>query len=195
MRASYSKFAVAVRERMDNTSVNSVRTERTDRSEAQTNKSSIYQRTDSSREASVEGIGLDHARRERLPFNMDEVDYSHDAISRTNTLDRSAEWVLNHHAPSLIVKLQKPVNTSFFSSLTKRNKTVDTEKRKQADEEDERYRISFSVLQNMHLRKLQCKIVKRVLDLRINKQDAEGEGEWEDLLKQYSMYYQKYEIC
>lgn len=173
---------------MDHVSVRSAKSARTNTPESVANTSSIYARTNSikSRRASVE----DDVERQRVFTNRDVVDYAHNPISRTNMIDRSTSWVLGHHAPNLILKLERPVDTSIFGPVSKKSKVVDAEGKKEAEEDDVRYRISFSELQNMHVRKLQCKLVKRVLDLRLSEQDAEGDGEWEDLLKQYSMFHQ-----
>jgi hypothetical protein len=171
---------------MDDSSAKSTKSVRTNIPESTANTSSIYARTDSAQ--SRRASGEDDTDRQRVFLDRDVVDYTHNPISRTNTIDRSTSWVLGHHAPNLILKLQRPVDTSIFGSVSKKSKVVDTEERKEAEEDDVRYRISFSELQNMHVRKLQCKLVKRVLDLRISEQDAEGDGEWEDLLRQYSTF-------
>jgi hypothetical protein len=45
------------------------------------------------------------------------------------------------------------------------------------------YRISFAELQRMHLRKLQCKLVKHVVDIRFRNKEPDG---WEADLQAYS---------
>lgn len=161
----------------------SVKSTRTNDPEVYSIKSSIYARTESFRNASFE----DAKDEQRLAIDRDRGNYSHKHIPRTSTLDRSTTWILDHHQPNLILKLEKPVDSSPLPSLPKKKKDNDAEDKKPAEEDDVRYLINFSELQNMHVRKLQCKLVKRVLDLRISEYDKEGEGEWEDVLREYSM--------
>ncbi|KAK4044205.1 hypothetical protein C8A01DRAFT_43113 [Parachaetomium inaequale] len=52
------------------------------------------------------------------------------------------------------------------------------------------YRISFAELQRMHLRKLQCKLVKHVVDIRFRNKEPDG---WEADLQSYTKALQDYD--
>ncbi|KAH6856257.1 hypothetical protein B0I37DRAFT_389588 [Chaetomium sp. MPI-CAGE-AT-0009] len=52
------------------------------------------------------------------------------------------------------------------------------------------YRISFAELQRMHLRKLQCKLVKHVVDMRFRNKEP---GDWEADLQAYTKALQDYD--
>lgn len=108
-------------------------------------------------------------------------------------------WVLHHHKPGLILELQEPEG-NFFSKMydkyfkqgnkTARGSTLnerhdDLEVVKTTKWKDRRFRVNFAELQRMHLRKLQCKLLKDVVDMHYTNRENEG---WEETLEQYSKY-------
>ena len=47
-----------------------------------------------------------------------------------------------------------------------------------------RFRVSFAEVQRMRIRKLQCQMVRHVVEMRVKGQESDG---WEDTLEKYSM--------
>ena len=104
--------------------------------------------------------------------------------------DKPGLWVINHHQKGLITKIYEP-KPGLFSGLLENFSHGGTKKPASRDEGSElwrgpteklSYRISFAELQRVKLRKLQCKLVKHVVDMRYCAIDPPG---WEDDLRQF----------
>lgn len=88
-------------------------------------------------------------------------------------------WVLNHHYPHLI----EEITTAELSRPPGARGSEDAEASVGVPEEERIFRVSFAELQRMHLRKLQVKLVKHTVDMRISKKES---ANWEDDLARYS---------
>ncbi len=78
--------------------------------------------------------------------------------------------MIEEHFPNLILAIPKPKGNSLCGIFG----------------DDRHFRISFAELQRMHLRKLQCKLVKHVVDMRFNRVEPQN---WEADLRQYGEFY------
>ncbi|KAK7998322.1 hypothetical protein PG989_006362 [Apiospora arundinis] len=124
-----------------------------------------------------------------------------DADDSTNvSVDRPEEWVFRHHKPGLICKIKQTRRWPWLEGLRsskvahdisfvlKRAIKAKSRPDKPNDrnwkrlDKDNSFRISLAELQRIHLRKLQCKLVKAVREMRIRKRDP---GNWEGDLKLY----------
>ncbi|RYP70499.1 hypothetical protein DL771_005436 [Monosporascus sp. 5C6A] len=109
-------------------------------------------------------------------------------------------WVISHHAGGLInsiVKKRSPY--SDFFDRWKRGRKVGglemegsekQEKQWERPDENNDFRISFAELQRMRLRKLQCKLVKHVSDIKKTGRESAG---WEEDLETYIKAVQDYD--
>ncbi|RYP48943.1 hypothetical protein DL769_011145 [Monosporascus sp. CRB-8-3] len=109
-------------------------------------------------------------------------------------------WVISHHAGGLIKSIEKKRSSySEFLVRWKRGGRVegleieDSEKREmqwERPDENNDFRVSFAELQRMRLRKLQCKLVKHVADMKKTGRESEG---WENDLETYTKAVQDYD--
>jgi hypothetical protein len=107
-------------------------------------------------------------------------------------------FAISHHKDNLVEKVEETTpllgGTGLRSRFTFSRGTTpsaaesDAWTRQEAgggssDGPHQSYRVSFAELQRMHLRKLQCKLVKHVADMRFRNQEPDG---WEADLQAYS---------
>ncbi|KAI0383177.1 hypothetical protein F5Y04DRAFT_250798 [Hypomontagnella monticulosa] len=119
---------------------------------------------------------------------------SMDTTRSTVTID-AAPWVVSHHKDGLIDCIER--KTSAYSRLfhrRKRGQRIDDVERpkkgwKRPDENRD-FRISFAELQRMKLRKMQCRLVKHVADIRRTGRETRG---WEEDLAAYVKAVQDYD--
>jgi hypothetical protein len=114
--------------------------------------------------------------------------------------ENPGSWVLRHHKDNLISELREPESSfiskiydQYFKHMTKTSSGTtskephdDHKTVKSTKWEARRFRVSFAELQRMHLRKLQIKLAKHVVDMHYSNRESEG---WEETLRQYSKYY------
>ncbi|KAH6632163.1 hypothetical protein F5144DRAFT_602909 [Chaetomium tenue] len=104
-------------------------------------------------------------------------------------------FVISHHKDNLIEKVEETtpllggprlINRFKRSKGTPSSTESDAWTRQEAggssDGPHQSYRISFAELQRMHLRKLQCKLVKHVADMRFRNEEPDN---WEADLQAY----------
>ncbi|KAN0098216.1 hypothetical protein V8E51_013879 [Hyaloscypha variabilis] len=121
-------------------------------------------------------------------------------------------WLIYHHKKNLIRKLKKPrINvltymyekirnigfqaySELFGDGTKNAgataNQVDDDPDAENNWEKRRFRVSFAELQRMYLRKLQCKLVKDVVEMYDTDDEVAG---WESNLKEYIKALQDYD--
>ncbi|EAQ87730.1 hypothetical protein CHGG_04349 [Chaetomium globosum CBS 148.51] len=112
-------------------------------------------------------------------------------------------FVISHHKDNLIEKVEEttpllggPGLISRFKRLKETPSTTESDAwtRQEAggssDGPHQSYRISFAELQRMHLRKLQCKLVKHVADMRFRNKEPD---DWEADLQAYTKALQDYD--
>lgn len=106
-------------------------------------------------------------------------------------------WFIEHHAVNLIKKIErKRTPYSRLLGQCKRGLSrakgmraedpMDNNRRWTRPDANNDFRINFAELQRMRLRKLQCKLVKHVSDIRETRSETEG---WEDDLETYSEHH------
>lgn len=129
-------------------------------------------------------------------------------------IDKPGNWVLKHHRNNLVVELTPPKISFIESTLSPVLKKIREikEGRKRPDVaprtssgdamttttttatnttptyapsgDGRRFRISFAEVQRMRIRKLQCELVRHVVNMRREGHESAG---WEEALKEYSM--------
>lgn len=133
---------------------------------------------------SEEGVGLGRHKTSAL----------RSAITASDTplreLDDPSSWVVRHHEAGLINRIERKQSTysHLFGGRKRDQKADDVEapdSQWRRPDENSDFRISFAELQRMKLRKIQCKLVKHVADMR--KTGGEPRG-WEEDLEAYSKY-------
>jgi hypothetical protein len=87
----------------------------------------------------------------------------------------------------LIWRVEGHLSESFLGRVFRRifGNGFRNSDRESHDRESSGFRISFAELQRIHLRKLQCKLVQNVIDMRFPTADLEPD-DWETNLKEYS---------
>lgn len=118
-------------------------------------------------------------------------------------------WVLQHHRDNFITEIQKPLEfQSVFGRFghqsqewigqgwkwgermtgRKTRRTQNEEARQARQEsnrgswEDRRFRMSFAELQRMKLRKLQIKLVGKMVEMRYSNRESQ---DWDTILREY----------
>jgi hypothetical protein len=96
-------------------------------------------------------------------------------------------WVVEHHKNNLVLELKRRETSSIFD-LFRKKQQIDAEigSTGTARWKARRFRVNFSELQSMHMRKLQSKLVEHAIDMRLTLKEKEGQGEWEETLQEYS---------
>jgi hypothetical protein len=106
--------------------------------------------------------------------------------------EKPSPFVVYHHSHNLIQKIIRQKDSSIArlfkfgtyhptkSELNGQAHSDDNNRWKR--DKDYSFRISFAELQRMHLRKLQCKLVKHVVDMRYHSSEPDT---WEADLQQY----------
>ena len=114
--------------------------------------------------------------------------------SRT-PLDRNqpGDWVIGHHRNSLIIRLDDPkvglVRSAVNAVLAGIGNVTYGKKNTSApptspSSDGMRFRVSFAEVHRMRIRKLQCQMVRHVVEMRATGHESAG---WEDTLEKYSM--------
>lgn len=88
-------------------------------------------------------------------------------------------WTLDHHYENLI----QEIATGHISHSARTQNPADIEKGDGVVEDRRGLRISFAEMQRMHLRKLQIKLIRHAVDMRVSRQEPD---DWEDDLAEYS---------
>lgn len=104
--------------------------------------------------------------------------------------DHIPEWAINHHLRNLIEKLHDPKPDVLHFILETLPRGLSAMFRWQTNvrppvpppQSQQRFRISLAELQRMRLRKLQCQLVKDVIQMRCEGTEPPG---WEERLKEY----------
>ncbi|KAI1372342.1 hypothetical protein F4677DRAFT_456589 [Hypoxylon crocopeplum] len=98
--------------------------------------------------------------------DTDRIDYE--------ARDDPGLWAIAHHENGLINGIEKKKRSKLFDffGMWKQKKKIENEdepdNRWKRLDEDNDFRISFAELERMHLRKLQCKLVKHDYDYMVN---------------------------
>ncbi|ROW13910.1 hypothetical protein VPNG_03591 [Cytospora leucostoma] len=105
-----------------------------------------------------------------------------------STLDPLAPgvWTVDHHYENLI----QEIATGHLSLPAGVQDPADVEKGDGLQKYQRVFRISFAEMQRMHLRKLQIKLIKHAVDMRVSKQESDR---WEDELAQYIQAMKDYD--
>lgn len=98
-------------------------------------------------------------------------------------------WIIDHHRRNIVLKIFKLEGTSSSRPRnieSSRNAKVHVESKNDRGhdqrEREHSYRINFSELQRLNLRKLQHKLIQHAVDLRYN---ADEPASWAEDLRQY----------
>lgn len=123
------------------------------------------------RPSSFRGVNLDDTK----TFNTFVISHHKD-----NLIEKVEETTPLLGGPGLISRFKRSKETP---STTESDAWTRQEAGGSSDGPHQSYRISFAELQRMHLRKLQCKLVKHVADMRFRNKEPD---DWEADLQAYS---------
>lgn len=103
--------------------------------------------------------------------------------------DLPGEFAIRHHRSGLVVQLDE-YNVgraeSLFDTLASKLAGRKDNKHPTANAtsgDGKRFRISFAEVQRMRIRKLQCQLVRHIVNIRLSGRESSG---WEETLKEYS---------
>lgn len=98
-------------------------------------------------------------------------------------------WIIDHHRRNIILKIFKPEGASSsrsrnIQSSSNAKARIESKNERSYDQREREYsyRIDFSELQRLNLRKLQHKLIQHAVDLRSN---ASEPTRWAEDLRQY----------
>jgi hypothetical protein len=109
----------------------------------------------------------------------------------TPTVEDMNDFVVDHHREGLVMPITKkePCTLSRLAGKWRRKMKQkaldepDTGDVWQRPDKDNSFRVSFAELQRMRLRKIQCRLVRHVADMRKTGKESEN---WETDLEAYS---------
>ncbi|KAF9876553.1 putative SAM dependent methyltransferase [Colletotrichum karsti] len=137
--------------------------------------------------------GVEHGRNS---FNSTRSRPRNGDARRVVALDRDnpGGWVIDHHRDNLIIELDEPQVGVFSSAFQafwgrvwgmrggRKETLLPSSSVSSTSTDKKRFQINFAEVQRMRIRKLQCELVRHVVEMRTDGSESSG---WEETLEKY----------